>query len=93
MAKDLAIAEKRLGKMTSEKVFTRIIEALIFLKNKHPDYNWTRREIGEFSGAKTETVSRVLSQLEEKNYIIKNGRKIQIKNEIALINEINKNRK
>jgi CRP-like cAMP-binding protein len=85
MARDLKNAEIRLRNMASKKVTGRIIEALIFLKNKNPQYSWTRREIGEFCGAKTETVSRVLGQLEKKNLIEKVGRDINIRDEEALL--------
>lgn len=87
MAKDLRNAENRLRDMSSKKVSGRIIEALLFLKHRHPNYQWTRREIGEFCGAKTETVSRVLGQLEKKGLIEKDGRDIHIVNEKGLLQE------
>jgi CRP-like cAMP-binding protein len=76
--------------MTSKKVASRIIESLIFLKNRYPSYKWTRREIGEFCGAKTETVSRVLGQLEKSQLIEKDGRDILILDEKKLIQEAHK---
>lgn len=85
LAKELRRSELRLKDMSGKKVYGRIIEALIFLKNRYPDYQWTRREIGEFSGAKTETVSRVLGQLEQEGHIYKEGRAIHIKDPVALL--------
>lgn len=90
LSKDLRKAENRLRDMTSKKVASRIIESLIFLKNRYPSYKWTRREIGEFCGAKTETVSRVLGQLEKSQLIEKDGRDILILDEKKLIQEAHK---
>ena len=78
LARDLRIAEERINDITGKRVTSRIIEALIFLKNREPDYVWTRREIGEFCGAKTETVTRTFSVLEKKGLIIKDGREVSI---------------
>ena len=85
MALDLKNAEIRLRDMTGKKVSGRIIESLIFLKHRNPEYSWTRREIGEFCGAKTETVSRVLGQLEKKSLIKKDGREIILLDEEGLL--------
>jgi CRP-like cAMP-binding protein len=85
MARDLRIAEERINDSIGKRVSNRIIETLIYLKTKHPDYQWTRREIGEYCGAKTETVTRVLSQLEKQNFIQKEGRDIIIKDKQKLL--------
>lgn len=76
---DLRIAEERLNDLTGKRVINRIIEALIFLKQKDPHYIWTRREIGEFCSATTETVTRAFSKLEKEGLILKEGRDIVIK--------------
>lgn len=78
LARDLRIAEERFNDLTGKRVINRIIESLVFLKKRQPDYQWTRREIGEFCGAKTETVTRVLTQLENEGFIQKDGRDINI---------------
>ena len=69
----------------SKRVSGRIIESLIFLKNRYPAHHWTRREIGEYCGAKTETVSRVLGDLERSKVIEKVGRDILILDEYAML--------
>lgn len=81
LSRDLKNSEIRFRDMIGKRVESRVIEALFFLKKRHPDYNWTRREIGEFCGAKTETVSRVLTKLEKEGHIIKEGRKIHFRDE------------
>lgn len=85
LAKDLKRAEIRIKDSMSKRVSGRIIESLVFLKNRYPAHQWTRREIGEYCGAKTETVSRVLGELEKRNLIEKHGRDIIITDENALL--------
>ncbi|MCO4753378.1 MAG: Crp/Fnr family transcriptional regulator [Bacteriovoracaceae bacterium] len=78
LAVDLRRAEQRLKDITGKRVISRVIETLIYLKQIHPDHPWTRREIGEFCGARTETVTRTLSKLERDGYIQKSGREIKL---------------
>jgi len=85
LAIDLKNAENRLRDMVGKKASQRVIETLIYLKHQTPDFPWTRREIGEFCGVKTETVSRALSELESKNLITREGRSISIIDEQKLI--------
>lgn len=85
MARDLRNAEERFNDITGKRVINRVIESLVFLKKRQPEYQWTRREIGEFCGAKTETVTRVLTKLEAAGYIEKLGRDIVIKNVYKLL--------
>lgn len=88
MAFDLKVAETRLNDMIGKRAFARVAEALIFLKHKNEEFPWTRREIGEFCGVKTETVSRVLGDLEDQGHIKKEGRLIKIVNEEALLDAL-----
>jgi len=85
LAIDLKNAENRLRDMMGKRASQRVIETLIFLKHQTPDFSWTRREIGEFCGVKTETVSRALSDLESKGFIHRQGRSIEIIDEEKLI--------
>lgn len=85
MACDLRVAEERLNDFSGKKVSARIIEGILFLKLRYPGHIWTRREIGEFCVAKTETVTRVLTKLESKGLIEKRGRDILIPDQEALL--------
>jgi CRP-like cAMP-binding protein len=85
LSRDLRISEERFNDITGKRVASRIIESLIFLKHRHPNYQWTRREIGEFCGAKTETVTRALTKLEKEGLIQKEGREIHIVNPLDLL--------
>lgn len=88
LARDLKVAENRFMDLVGKRAFCRVTEAIIFLKHKNESFPWTRREIGEYSGVKTETVSRVLTELEESGYIEKEGRQIILKNEDELLERV-----
>src|SRR5690606_7363785 len=85
LAQDLRLAEERLNDFSGKKVSSRIIEGILFLKLKYPGHQWTRREIGEFCGAQTETVTRVLTKLENLGLIIKEGREILVPDQENLL--------
>jgi CRP-like cAMP-binding protein len=76
LARDLRMAEERFNDLTGKRVMSRIIDSLLFLQRRKPDYQWTRREIGEFCGAKTETVTRSFGKLEGLGLLQKNNREI-----------------
>ena len=85
MAKDLGKAELRMAGLLDKTAHKRISESLVYLKLKHPDYVWTRREIGEYSGCTFETVTRVMTILEKRNLIEKTGRDFNIINPEKLL--------
>lgn len=74
MARDLGQAEMRMAGLRDKTAHKRITESLVFLKLKHPNHIWTRKEIAEFSGSTFETVTRVMTLLEQKKLISKKGR-------------------
>ncbi|MAE59382.1 MAG: hypothetical protein CME69_10905 [Halobacteriovorax sp.] len=78
MAKDLGKSELRMAGLLDKTANKRVTESLVFLKLKHPNYVWTRKEIGEFSGSTFETVTRVMTKLEKEGLIIKQGRDFEI---------------
>lgn len=78
LAKELRRAENKFRDLANSNVTARIIQALAFIKTRYPEHKWTRKEIGEYCGAKTETVSRVLGKLEKEGLIIKEGRSILV---------------
>ncbi len=85
LALELRISEEKFNDITGKSVLGRISENLLFLKNRHPDYCWTRKELGEFCGAQTETVTRALTKLENEGLIRREGREIIIENEEHLL--------
>ncbi|MCR9204427.1 MAG: Crp/Fnr family transcriptional regulator [Halobacteriovoraceae bacterium] len=78
MARDLGQAELRMAGLVDKTANKRIAESLVYLKLKHPEYVWTRKEIGEYSGSTFETVTRVMSLLEKNSLIEKQGRDFKI---------------
>ena len=85
MARDLGHAELRMAGLLDKTVHKRVAESLLYLKLKHPNYTWSRREVAEYSGSTTETVSRVMTSLEGKNLIKKEGRDFIILDEQGLL--------
>ena len=83
LSKELGEAEHRLSKM-AKKVKHRVIDTLIYLLNRYPNYRWTRREIAEFCGCEPETAIRICRSLEKSGYISSMGRQIKINDETAL---------
>ncbi|MGF1758259.1 Crp/Fnr family transcriptional regulator [Photobacterium sagamiensis] len=63
VCQELGEAESRLANVASHKAGTRILDAVLYLFREFPEYPWTNREIGEFSGTETETVIRFCRKL------------------------------
>jgi CRP-like cAMP-binding protein len=74
MAKDLGSAELRMASFLEKSAQLRIIETLVYLKLRYPDHVWTRKEVAEYSGSTYETVTRVMTKLENMELIRKEGR-------------------
>ena len=74
LAKELRNSEIRLSGLQDKSANRRIVEALVFLKLKHPDYTWTRKEIADFAGSTLESVVRVITALEKQGLLEKQGR-------------------
>ncbi len=89
LARDLRIAEERINDLTGKRAKSRVIDTILFLKRRDPHYSWTRREIGEFSGTKTETVTRIITELEGLGLVVKNGRLLSIPDSERLLDHRN----
>ncbi len=85
LAKELGIAELQRIRVTDQEVLQRIASALIYLKEIHPNHNWTRSEIAQFCASTTPTIIRGLAELEKQKMIKQIGRQIEISNRNALI--------
>ncbi|MFC0322739.1 Crp/Fnr family transcriptional regulator [Gallibacterium melopsittaci] len=69
LANELKDAENRLAKSAYLKSLDRIIDSICFLNENFPEYNWTNREIAEYTGCETETAIRITKELRRKNLI------------------------
>jgi CRP-like cAMP-binding protein len=85
MAVDLGSAELRMAGLLDKTAHKRITESLVYLKLKYPDQVWTRKEIAEYSGSTFETVTRVMTILEKKQFIKKKGRDFSIQDPERLL--------
>ena len=78
LAKELGASELRISGLHDKSAHHRIVESLVFLKLKHPEYTWTRKEIADFAGSTLESVVRVISSMQEKGLLKKEGRKFHL---------------
>jgi len=85
IAKDLRQAELRMAGIIDKSAPKRIIESILYLRLRHPDQTWTRKEIAEYSASTVETVTRVMTQLEERKLIAKDKRRFDIPDPQMLI--------
>jgi CRP-like cAMP-binding protein len=85
LAINLEEAELRLAGLQDKSATTKIIESMVYLKNRYPDQVWTRKEIAEYAASTLETVARVMSKLNEAKLIEKKGRDFNIPNSQELL--------
>lgn len=69
LTNELKDAENRLAKSVYLKSLDRIIDSICFLTENFPGYNWTNREIAEYTGCETETAIRITKELRKKNLL------------------------
>jgi CRP-like cAMP-binding protein len=89
VSKELRAAEGRLCAHSDKNAAERVAEAVLFLREKFPSQNWTRKEIAEWAGTTPETVMRSLADFETRGLIEQVGRKINILDRSALVKEAN----
>lgn len=88
LARDLRQAEQRLAGLIDKTAPQRIIESILYLRLRHPTQAWTRKEIAEYSSSTMETVTRVMTQLEETGLITKDKRRFDIPDTQALLDHL-----
>lgn len=88
LARDLRQCEQRMSGLVDKTAPKRIIESLLYLRLRHPTQSWTRQEIAEYSASTMETVTRIMTQLEERGLIIKDKRRFDIPDPHSLIDSL-----
>ncbi len=85
LAQDLKIADNVIVSMSHNTVKQRMAEALLYLKRNFGEdekgllqLSLSREDIGNAIGTATESVIRIISELEKEGYIRKSGKKIGI---------------
>ena len=98
MGKELEATEVRISDFLNVDVRTRLIRLLLMLQKSYGvqdatgtliNVRLTRQEMGEMVGAAPETVIRILSDLENQDLILMDGKKIKIKNPKELFYQAN----
>lgn len=85
LAKELRRCEVQRVMILENQVLSRTAQALIYLKDLHPNHNWTRQEIANFTASTVSTIIKTLSQLEIEGLIEQKGRAINILDRDRLI--------
>lgn len=85
LSKELRRCETRQVMILENETLVRTAQALVYLKDIHADYNWTRQEIADFCASTPSTVIKTLAELEAMGFIRQKGRAIQILNRNGLI--------
>lgn len=85
LAKELRRCEIQRVMILENQILARTAQSLIYLKDLHPEHNWTRQEIANFCASTVSTIIKALSTLEEKGLIKQDGRSIHIVDREALI--------
>lgn len=78
LSKELRRCESHQVMILENQILARTAQALIYLKDLHPDHSWTRQEIANFCASTVSTVIKALSELEEMGFIRQEGRSIQV---------------
>jgi CRP-like cAMP-binding protein len=85
LSKELRQCETHQVMILENEILVRVAQSLVYLKDLHPQHNWTRQEIANFCASTVSTVIKALSQLESMGFIQQDGRAIEILNRGGLI--------
>lgn len=78
LSKELRRCEEHQVMILENEILVRTAQALVYLKDLHPEHNWTRQEIANFCGSTASTVIKVMAELEAMGLIRQDGRSIKI---------------
>jgi CRP-like cAMP-binding protein len=86
IAKELRRCESQHVMILENQIIARTAQAILYLKDLHPDHNWTRQEIANFCASTVSTIIKAMAELEDMGYIAQKGRAIEILQREALLN-------
>lgn len=78
LSKELRRCENHQVMILENQILGRIAQSLVYLKDIHPEHNWTRQEIANFCASTVSTVIKGMARLEELGLIQQDGRVIRI---------------
>lgn len=85
LAKELRQCETQHVMILENEILPRVAQSLVYLKELHPDHNWTRQEIANFCASTVSTVIKAMTELENMNLISQDGRSVKILDRDGLI--------
>lgn len=85
LAKELRRCETHQVMILENQILARTAQALVYLKDLHPNHNWTRQEIANFCASTVSTIIKAMAELENRGLIRQEGRAIEIVDRDALI--------
>lgn len=85
LSRELRRCEDQHVMILDNQINARVAQSLVYLKDLHPQHNWTRQEIANFCASTVSTVIKSLAELEALGLIRQDGRSIQIIDRHGLI--------
>ncbi|MFW7380657.1 MAG: Crp/Fnr family transcriptional regulator [Oligoflexus sp.] len=85
LALELRQCELQQVMLLDQQIMPRVARAVVYLKDIHPSYRWTRQELAAFCASTTSTVIKVLAELEGMGLLKQRGREIEIIDRAGLI--------
>jgi CRP-like cAMP-binding protein len=85
LSKELRRCETQHVMILENQIKARVAHSLVYLKDLHPEHNWTRQEIANFCASTVSTVIKAMAELEQDGLISQEGRSISILNRDSLI--------
>ncbi len=78
LATELRHCETQRVMILENEIKVRVAQSVVYLKDLHPEHNWTRQEIANFCASTVSTVIKALAELEADGLILQDGRSILI---------------
>lgn len=85
LSKELRRCENQHVMILENQIKARVAQSLVYLKDLHPEHNWTRQEIANFCASTVSTVIKAMAELEQDGLISQEGRSITILKRDSLI--------
>lgn len=86
LARELKKCELQRVMILENQILARTAQAIVYLKELFPTHNWTRQEIADFVASTPTTIIKALAELENRQLILQEGRRIDILNRDELLN-------
>lgn len=85
LSKELRRCETNQVMILENQILVRVAQAVVYLKDLHPEHSWTRQEIANFCASTVSTVIKTLAELEDMGLIKQEGRAIHVLDRDGLV--------